>query len=384
MTIVLTGGGSGGHITPILAVAAELKQLNPELRLVYVGQKGDGLIDIPANDPSIDEVHTVRAGKFRRYHGEGWRQLLDFKTVGLNVRDAVYVVIGLLQSFWLLRRLKPSIIFSRGGFVSVPVCLGGKLNAVPYITHDSDSIPSLANRLIARWAVLHATALPEEVYPYPRDKTVMVGIPVNSAYERVTPALQQQYRRELGMDAYEQVLLVTGGGNGAARLNRDIFDNAVPLLGAFPMLCIVHIAGRTLEAETSAWYDKVLDGGDRQRVRVLGFVADLHRYSGAANLIIARGGATNLAEFAIQGKACLVIPPSQLIWAIKNAEVLSERGAIELLTEEQSEQERRLASVIQALLTDTQRLEQLSATLHRFARPQAARDLAEKISGYLS
>jgi UDP-N-acetylglucosamine--N-acetylmuramyl-(pentapeptide) pyrophosphoryl-undecaprenol N-acetylglucosamine transferase len=160
MTIVVTGGGSGGHITPILAVAAELKQLDKSIRIVYIGQTGDKLADIPAADPHIDEVFTVRAGKFRRYHGEGWRQLLDIDTQLKNVRDAILVLIGLWQSFWLVRRLQPQVIFSRGGFVSVPVSLGGWLNHVPYITHDSDSMPSLANRLIARWAHLHAVALP--------------------------------------------------------------------------------------------------------------------------------------------------------------------------------------------------------------------------------
>ena len=160
LKVIVTGGGSGGHITPILAVAAELKRRDPKTRLIYVGQKGDGLADIPAADPNIDAVYAVQAGKFRRYHGEGWRQLLDLKMWFLNIRDAFYVLIGIWQSWRLMKRLRPDVIFSRGGFVSVPVALGGKFNGVPYITHDSDSIPSLANRLIARWAAVHAVALP--------------------------------------------------------------------------------------------------------------------------------------------------------------------------------------------------------------------------------
>src|SRR5665213_182798 len=104
-TIVLTGGGSGGHITPILAVAAELKRLRPGIRLVYIGQRGDALGDIPAKDENIDEVFTVRAGKFRRYHGEGLRQVLDISTMFKNIRDAFYVLVGLWQSWRFMGRI---------------------------------------------------------------------------------------------------------------------------------------------------------------------------------------------------------------------------------------------------------------------------------------
>ena len=81
MTIVLTGGGSGGHITPLLVVASELKKQNPAIKLVYIGQKGDAMVDIPAKDPNIDQVYKVRAGKFRRYNGEGIKQLVDVSTM---------------------------------------------------------------------------------------------------------------------------------------------------------------------------------------------------------------------------------------------------------------------------------------------------------------
>jgi UDP-N-acetylglucosamine:LPS N-acetylglucosamine transferase len=102
LTIVVTGAGSGGHITPILAVAAEIKHTHPKARIIYIGQTGDKLGDIPAQDPNIDQVYTVRAGKFRRYHGDGFKQLLDIPTTLKNFRDFFYVMIGLFQS-WLRR-----------------------------------------------------------------------------------------------------------------------------------------------------------------------------------------------------------------------------------------------------------------------------------------
>lgn len=155
MRILVTGGGSGGHITPILAVVHELRQLSPKAEIIYVGQTGDDLLDVPAHDPNIASVVAIRAGKFRRYHGEGWKQLFDVVTLCKNLRDAVWVLIGLWQSFWLLGRLRPDVIFVKGGFVGVPVGLAAALRGIPYVTHDSDALPGLANRIIARWAKVH-------------------------------------------------------------------------------------------------------------------------------------------------------------------------------------------------------------------------------------
>lgn len=373
---MLTGGGSGGHIIPILAIASELKRLRPDVRLVYIGQRGDRLADIPARHPAIDQVFTVSAGKFRRYHGEGWRQVLDVGTQALNVRDAFRTLRGIWQSFWLLHRLHPQIIFTRGGFVSVPVALGGRLSHIPYITHDSDSTPSLANRLIASGAVLHAVALPEEFYPYPRSKTRTVGVPVSSDYVPVTQKLQQKYREDLGLSAYRHVLLATGGGNGARQLNDDVLRAMPALLAHYPDLAIVHVAGRTLEQSLSQAYDAALGTADRQRVIIKGFVTDLYRYSGAADVIIARSGASNLAEFAVQAKACVIIPASQLVWAVKHAAALSERHAIVELSEAQAAENGRLATVVSGLLDDGAQRRRLGATLAEFARPDAARQLA--------
>ena len=139
MTIVVTGGGSGGHITPVLAVAHELKKQSKNIKVVYIGQKGDSLSDIPAQSEYIDEVHLVRAGKLRRYHGEGIKQLLDLSTVFKNLRDMIWVLVGLFQSFVLLRKLRPDAIFIKGGFVCVPVGLSAAALRIPCLLYTSDA-----------------------------------------------------------------------------------------------------------------------------------------------------------------------------------------------------------------------------------------------------
>lgn len=376
----MTGGGSGGHITPILAVARELKQLRPDIRIVYISHTGDPFDDIPQADKNIDEVYQVRAGKFRRYHGEGWRQLLDVRTMYLNIRDAIFILAGLVQSFLLLRKVRPSIIFTRGSYVSVPVCLSAALLRVPYVTHDSDAIPSLTNRLIARWAAVHAVALPEDLYPYPIEKTVTVGVPISSEYQLVTAKTQAQYRQELGLHQYKQMLLVTGGGLGAQRLNAAVVANADFLLRTYPDMVIVHIAGKANEHDVQAAYDEVLqDGGLRSRVIIKGFTADMARYCGAADIVIARGGATNLAELAVQAKPSIIVPNPYLTGGhqLKNTAALRKQGAIVELTEEQLEQELRLGNTIHDLLQHPDKMRALSGQLAAFSRPHAARSIVD-------
>lgn len=262
--------------------------------------------------------------------------------------------------------------------MSVPVALGGKLNGIPFITHDSDAIPSLANRLIARWATLHAVALPEDTYPYPRVKTKTFGIPLSHEYKLVTIAAQAKFRKVLNLDAYKQILLVTGGGNGAERLNTAVIDNARYLLERHPGLCIVHVAGRGLEAATNTAYDQELSSEARKHVLVKGFITNFYQYSGAADVIIARAGATNLAEFAVQGRACVIVPAQQLVGGhqIENAKIFAKKGAIVLLTQDQIEQERRLATVVGELLTDNTKRAELGSNLTKFARDDAAQELA--------
>src|SRR5688500_6850711 len=243
MTIVVTGGGSGGHITPLLAVAHELKKQRQDIRIIYIGQKGDSLSDIPAQDKSVDEVRLVRAGKLRRYHGEGLKQLLDIKTMAKNIRDMVFVVIGLWQSLWLLRELKPAVSFVLGGFVGVPVGLSAALLRIPYITHDSDALPGLANRIIAPWAKMHTVALPKEIYSYPANKTVMVGVPLAHHYKPFNKQEAQAARRQTGIDPAGKLLFVTGGGGGEQRLNHAVAVCVPALLERYPDLTIVQLAG---------------------------------------------------------------------------------------------------------------------------------------------
>lgn len=346
---------------------------------MYVGQTGDNLLDVVRENPAIDRVVTVSAGKLRRYSGEGWRQLLDVRTQLLNIRDVFRTGVGVWQAYRLIGAEKPAVVFTRGGFVSVPVALAARLRGVPYITHDADSVPSLANRLIARWAARHAVTLPAEAYPYAAEKTVVTGIPVGPSFHAVTDETREVFKKQLDLQDYGQVLLITGGGNGARALNTIVVANTKYLLSHFSDLVILHFCGRALEAETNNAYDALELGGARSRVKVYGFAPDFYKYSGAADVVVARGGMGSLAEFAVQQAACVVVPSPQLGWNVKNSRALAAKGMVVELTEEQAEQPERLGRTVAKLLQDSSARRLLGEKLGAMAKPMAAKEIADLV-----
>lgn len=349
------------------------------MKIVYIGQKGDGLADVPANDENIDEVFFIQAGKFRRYHGEGLKQIFDIPTLYKNIRDAARVVIGLFQSFWLLWRIRPDIIFVKGGFVGVPVGLNAALLHIPYITHDSDALPGLANRIIARWARKHAVGLPKEVYAYPADKTVTVGVPLMHHYRPLSSKELVSVRKQLALPKGGRVVLVTGGGLGAQRLNTAVAACAEELLNRYRDLVIVQIAGRNHEAVLRQRYRNELSAAHQKRMIVKGFITNLHQYSGVAEVVVTRAGATSIAEFAAQEKACVVIPNPLLTGGhqLKNAKVLADRNAIKLLSDEKiTHDTHALMPPLIDLLDNPTAARRLGKRLGQFSEPDSAQRLA--------
>ena len=382
MKIVMTGGGSGGHITPILAVAHKIKQLNPNTQVIYFGQKGDKFGAIVSEHNIIDGVRFIHAGKFRRYHGQGLAQLLDFGTMRRNMVDSLKVIAGFFESLRLMRQVRPDVVFCKGGYVGVPVGLAAALLRIPYVTHDSDAMPGLANRLIARWAAKHAVAMDVKLYPYPKEKTISVGVPVSGEHKPVSSADKQSFRRSLGIDQYKHIVLVTGGGLGAFRLNQAFVQHAKTLLEALPSTCVIHTTGQLHEKEVSEQYTKLLPKDKRSQVIVRGFVNNIHQYSGAADIVVARGGATSFAELAQQAKPTIIVPNPLLTGGhqLKNAIAYTEKNAAICVTEEQIEEDSAvLVDQTIALLKDDLKQAELSDSIREFAHPDATLQLAKII-----
>ena len=371
--ILLTGGGTGGHIIPLLAVADELKKQDSSVTLSYIGEQGSKFAHLTESSELFVNRELIFAGKFRRYHDDSLiDKILDFKTNLLNLRDAFLAVIGTVQAILILRKLRPNIIFVKGGYVGVPVGLAAALLGIPFITHDSDTIPGLANKIISRWALLHATGMPVELYPYPSTKTAYVGIPVSSDFKPADSKRTLAAKKKLSLPKDSQLLVITGGSQGSKRINESVRGIVEELLAKYPTLHIVHHVGQGNES--------IYSGFAEPRLHVEPFIEAFSEVVTAADVVVTRGGANSLTELGIVGKPTVVIPSPFLSGGhqLKNAEYLEKRGAILNLEEEKVQSNPSvLIDAISKLLTDKKAAEALSKTLRSITKHGAANEIAK-------
>ncbi len=319
-------------------------------------------------------VQTVKAGKFRRYYGVSFiRQLFDLPTLILNMIDIVIIFVGFLQSLGRLLVWRPQVIFLKGGFVCLPVGYAAMLLRIPFVIHDSDAHPGLTNRLLAPHATKIATGAPLEYYHYPQEKAQYVGIPVQSENKVYTSDEKRALKKALQVPENEPLLLVTGGGLGAKRINDALVAVAPTLL---KRTSIIHLSGNlhydTLKAQVP----------QDERYKLIAFV-DNARYMaqiiGAADVVITRAGATSMAELACAGAVTIIIPNKQLTGGhqIKNAQVYTDAQAAVSLDEDSLVATPTLVSdTVIELLNDSEKRQAMSRTIVQFAMPNAARDVA--------
>ncbi len=303
-----------------------------------------------------------------------YRRWFDVGTLALNTRDVGRTVKGYTEAKRLLKEQRPDVLLIKGGFVGVPMGRAAASLGIPYITHDSDSVPGLANRLISKQAKLHATGMPAELYSYPKDRTVFTGIPVSEKFKKVSPELRDSFRKALGLEGCTQVVTIVGGSQGADQLNRDIISIAGRLMERFDTLGIVHVAGKAHEDGVRRAYDKELLADEARRVVVKGFTSDIDACQGAADVVVSRAGATQVAELALQALPVIVVP-GQLAGGHqqKNADYLVSTGSALQVSFGDAEQ---LLQELSTLLTDPAARKQLSDNLHKLAKPDAAKELA--------
>jgi len=376
--IILVGGGSGGHLTPLIPIAEQLHNRNPSLRIAHIGQKKDPLNSIVSSS-DISQHYEISAGKLRRFHGESWLQrVLNVRDNLLNVRDMFRVIAGTYQSWALLRRLKPKAILAKGGYVGVPVCFAARLLRIPYITHDSDAMISLANKLISGGAIYHATALdPINYKGYDREKIVQVGVPVRSEFKKVTADGMKKEKEKMGYSSDNKILLITGGGLGARRINDVAVDMATELLNSDKDLIIIHLTGHKLYDETKEAYKENVADSLLSRIKIVAFSDVLHSLSAASNVIVTRAGATNMAEFSVQAKACIVVPNPLLTGGhqSKNAKVYEDVNAAIVVQEEDIKND--LLSVVIDLLNSRSKQKAIGKALNSLFVPDAASKIAD-------
>lgn len=382
----MVGGGSGGHVTPLLAIAQELQknaQTNADITLItdrsFFAQTALLTKDMPLR------VKKIYAGKYRRYHGKSllWH-LSHLPTVWGNIRDILLLGLGGLQSFWYFLWHRPDVVFCKGGYVCVPVGIVAHLWRIPLIIHDSDTHPGLTNRFLSRWAQVIATGMPPAYYQYPKSKMVYTGIPVNDAFRPTTTKEQQRLRAQHGLSKEKPILLITGGGTGAASLNTACAAIAEKLLQ--DNWEIVHFTGKGKGSEVVKARAQLSE--NLQRAWHIHEFADIIPYVQMADSVVSRAGATAMQEFANAKKSVIVVPNPYLTGGhqTKNAAMFKDANAVEVIShDELTEDPNVLYRLLQQLHKDKKYATQLADALYQaFAKPQAAAELADIIARQIS
>ena len=297
------------------------------------------------------------------------------KTNFLNVRDSIRLLIGLVQARSLIKKIKPDSILLKGGFVCVPVAMAAKKHAVPYITHDSDALPGLSNRIAARWARYHATALPAKYYSYPERSVRVVGVPTDNRFKTYSKAEQAILRAKYGIQPNQQVLLITGGSNGARRMNQGLLTLLPELLNKNPNLYVLHQIGAGNEDQIAEFPADLT-----KRADFFAFTSELFHMSAIADAVITRAGASILADLGVQKKACIVIPNPFLTGGhqLKNARVYNDAKAAVIIDEATLADDPAFTlNTISEVLNNSEKQAELSKNLYDLTPKNAAGKIAD-------
>ncbi len=326
-------------------------------------------------DKSIP-VYVISAGKLRRFHGVSViKQLLWPSLVFNNLLDVFKVIFGFIQSLVRLIIWRPNVIFLKGGYVCLPVGLAARLLGIKVTIHDSDAHPGLTNRIISRFASAIATGAPLENYPYPASKSMYVGIPVGPEFHPFSESERRKAREKWGIAIDRPLIVITGGGLGAKNINDAA---AVVMSDLLEIGSVVLVSG-------DKQYDELrsLTPISNDQFQLHAFIAhDMAKLLGAADLVVSRAGATFIMELASLAKPTILVPNAILTGGhqTKNASVYDKQGAVVVINEDDMvKNPQLLATTIKDVIGDKDKLKSLSHNFSRFARPNAARDVAEMI-----
>ena len=380
MKILAAGGGSGGHVIPVVAVFKEIltkragqeteirfwcdKKFFPQAKNIIQNEFGDEIA-----------VSAISSGKLRRYnHLTFWQHFTVSGVLWGNLVDFFKNIWGTLQSLVKLIFWRPDVIFCKGGFVCVPIGLAAWLLGIPIVTHDSDAHPGLANRILAKFAKTIATGAPLEFYNYPAEISTYVGVPVRNEFRKYSQKERAEFKKDLGFKTYKPLVLITGGGLGAARLNNAIAHEAPKLVQSAQIVLVSGVAN----------YEELKTGAENQNLEdfyLHDFIAkDMWKYLAAADLVVARAGATSNLELAALAKPTILVPNARLTGGhqVKNARVYANKQAVKLVDDDKLEDNPELLSdEILGLLQNEARMTELSRKFAKFANPESASEMAD-------
>jgi UDP-N-acetylglucosamine--N-acetylmuramyl-(pentapeptide) pyrophosphoryl-undecaprenol N-acetylglucosamine transferase len=367
MKIVLTGGGTGGHFFPLIAVAEEIRALIDERKLLPI--KLYYMSDAPYDKRALFEngIHyvSVPAGKNRLYGGI--QNYIDM----LKLIPAC--IIAILKLFFIY----PDVVFSKGGYASFPTLFAARVLRIPVIIHESDTVPGRVSLWSAKFAKKIALAHPRAGAYFPTEKTAYVGIPIRKNIREKGNTNVHEY---FEFNSNIKTVFVIGGSSGAEYINDVIVDGLPIFLKDYQ---VIHQAGAKLYEEVKNTVDVVVtDKTLLSNYRLYGLMnpVEMKMAAGCANIVITRAGSTSLAEISLWGIPCIVIPLPESISRDQksNAYEFAHTGA-GIVIEQANLNVSILKNQIDTILSNPNTYNEMSQAALKNGRPDAARLIAEEL-----
>ena len=380
---ILSGGGTGGHIFPAVAIANALKIKFPGAQFLFVG--------------AIGKMEMEKVPK------EGF-EIIGLPIEGLK-RSAsprnIIVLLKTIQSFWkarkILRNFQPTAVIGTGGYASLPVCFMASRMGITTILQEQNGFAGLTNRLVASRAALICTGFPSMEKFFPAGNWEFTGNPVrqniidlgkklNSANELNSE--NAACRQKFGLQPNLPVLFITGGSLGARTINQTIFNNLVQLAEA--NIQIIWQMGLPFAKSHAEKIHQIIESNpalflspNAPRIFHAPFIYDMDDAYQAADLVVSRAGAISISEIAVVGKPSILVPSPNVTddHQTKNAQVLSELNAAMLITDKDAPQ--TLVNACIELIKDTKKMSEMQEKLEQIAKPQATETIANRIASLI-
>ncbi len=356
--ILVTGGGTGGHVYPALAIVESLKKMG-DFKFLYVGGK-HGIETRIVSGQGLT-LETIRIAGFARS--------LSMK----NLIFPIKLLVSLVQSWGIVRRFRPHAAVGTGGYVSGPILYIAAKAGVPVLIFDADAHPGVTSRLLARYArrICLGFETARRFFTGHEEKLRFTGNPVRSGLIRND---KEALLRKWGFSNERLTLLVFGGSQGARAINQAIAQLAMELLDALPVQ-ILWQCGRGEFEELRKTLSLPQD-----RVKLLPYIEEMSEAYTVADIILCRAGATTLAELAIVAKPTILVPYPFAAGnhQVHNARAIMETGAA-LMIEQGEGWEKRLAEALRNLFSDETLRQRQSAAWQKLTKPDAAREIALQV-----
>lgn len=356
MRILVSGGGTGGHIYPAIAFINEVKKQDPDAQFLYIG-----------TEKGLESTIVKRANiSFKSIEITGFKRSLSFD----NFKTIARFLKGVAISKKYIKQFKPDVVLGTGGYVCGPVVYAATKLKIPTIIHEQNSVPGLTNKFLSKYVDRVALCFKEAGEFFPKDKIVLTGNPRASEVIGGDP---DNGRKILGLNPTKKIVLIVGGSRGAKPIN-DAFLEVLPQVGTKEYQ-VIYVTGDTHYESVRAEVDKV---GSPENVIIKPFIHNMPEVLACVDLIVARAGATTLAEITALGIPSILIPSPYVTnnHQEKNAKALGDNGAAIVRLEKNMSGEVLLNDIDQILLHENT-LEQMKQASKKLGIPNAANELYE-------